>query len=251
MFGLVRHAEQSGDATYLNERSIPHDLVASGDEEWAHPKTLSVDDGLAADVSRRGRDLRQLHPGRLSRSQDRRALRRTTSCRDLFRDCRKDFGVHRQHDRRRHRHRGGHVDRCPGRHPQELRRRGAGAQLRAADLGPRHSARRPKLDWHPAVAAARQCGGCRSQTRCGRGTSERRRRDIDLVPQGCRCDATWKEDPAIKAGWRSWINIIRMATRQDSYAMFGYAAAETLVQVLDPVRQRPVARKHHAPGGRR
>ena len=45
-------------------------------------------------------------------------------------------------------------------------------------------------------------------------------------------DATWKEDPAMKA-WLAFMDkYYPDGDKEDSYALFGYAAAETLVQVL-------------------
>ena len=73
MFGSFGTPSNLATRTYLNDKKVPQLFVASGDEEWAHPK-ISVDHGLAADVSRRGTDLRQLHPGLLSGPQDRGAL---------------------------------------------------------------------------------------------------------------------------------------------------------------------------------
>ena len=45
-------------------------------------------------------------------------------------------------------------------------------------------------------------------------------------------DTTWKEDPAIKA-WLAFMDkYYPDGDKEDGYAIFGYAAAETLVQVL-------------------
>ena len=45
-------------------------------------------------------------------------------------------------------------------------------------------------------------------------------------------DTTWKEDPAIKQ-WLAFMDkYYPDGDKDDAYAMFGYAAAETLVQVL-------------------
>ena len=45
-------------------------------------------------------------------------------------------------------------------------------------------------------------------------------------------DTTWKEDPAIKE-WLAFMDkYYPDGDKEDSYAIFGYAAAETLVQVL-------------------
>ena len=138
MFGSFGTPSNLATRTYLNEKKYPAALCRLRRRGVGASEAVSVDDGLAADVPRRGTDLRQLHPGRLSEPEDRRALAerpvRPRSVPGIAGGARH----HRQHDRGRHRHRGGHVDRYPGRHPQELRCRSARAQLRAADLGACH-----------------------------------------------------------------------------------------------------------------
>ena len=74
MFGSFGTPDNLATRQYLNEKKIPQLFIASGDEEWAHPRRLSVDDGMAAGIPDRGPGVRKLYPGRLSRSQDRGAL---------------------------------------------------------------------------------------------------------------------------------------------------------------------------------
>jgi len=156
MFGAFGTPGNLATRTYLNEKKIPQLFVASGDEEWAHPKRFpwtmgwqptfraegqiyanyiqaaypdrkiavlwqndqfgrdlfrGLQQGLgatarmiAADISRRGPDLRQLHPVLLSEPEDRRALEerpvRPRSVPGIAGGARR----HRQHDRSRHRH---------------------------------------------------------------------------------------------------------------------------------------------------
>ena len=71
MFGSFGTPGNLAVRGFLNERKIPQLFVASGAEELSDPKALSLDDGLATVVSRRGTHLRQLHPGILSATQDR------------------------------------------------------------------------------------------------------------------------------------------------------------------------------------
>ena len=74
MFGSYGTPGNLAVRSFLNERGIPQLFVASGAEELSDPKALSLDDGLATVVSRRGAHLRQLHPCILFATQDRGAL---------------------------------------------------------------------------------------------------------------------------------------------------------------------------------
>ena len=62
MFGSFGTPSNLATRTYLNERSIPQLFVASGDEEWAHPKRFPWTMGWQPTFRAGGPDLRQLHP---------------------------------------------------------------------------------------------------------------------------------------------------------------------------------------------
>ena len=70
MFGSFGTPDNLATRKYLNEKNIPQLFVASGDEEWAHPKQYPWTMGWQPNVPVRGADLRQLHPGFLWVEQD-------------------------------------------------------------------------------------------------------------------------------------------------------------------------------------
>ena len=212
MFGSFGTPGNLATRTYLNEKKIPQLFVASGDEEWAHPKRFPWTMGWQPTFRAEGR----IYANYIQASYPDRKIavlwQNDQFGRDLFRGLQEGLGDSPPHDRRRHRDRSGHVDRYPGRHPQEVRRRSAGAQLRAADLGARHPAR-GRTGLASGVGAG-QCGSFDRQRVETRGASECRRRDLDLVPQGCRRYHLEGRPCHQGRGWRSWTNIIPMATRK-------------------------------------
>ncbi len=89
----------------------------------------------------------------------------------------------------------------------------------------------------------------RSPARCGRRACRNSLGVISTSFLKDAGDAAWKNDPQIKA-WSAFMDkYYPDGDKDDSYAVFGYAAADTLVQVLTPVRRRSLARQHHAAGG--
>ena len=58
---------------YLNGKKVPQLFVATGASVWGQPEGVPLDDGLAARLRHRGRDLCQAHPGQREGPQDRRA----------------------------------------------------------------------------------------------------------------------------------------------------------------------------------
>ena len=87
MFSSFGTPSNLATRSYLNEKMVPQLFVASGDEEWAIQNAVTM--GWQPTFAPRT-DLRQLHPGRLSRRKDRCSLAERPPGRDLFRDCRRD-----------------------------------------------------------------------------------------------------------------------------------------------------------------
>ena len=230
MFGSFGTPSNLATRTYLNERNIPQLFVASGDEEWAHPKRFPWTMGWQPTFRAEGR----IYANYIQASYPSRKIavlwQNDQFGRDLFRGLQEGLGDHRQHDRGRHRHRCGHVDRYPGRHPQELRRRSARAQLRAADLGARHPTERPNWTGIRSLLLVNAAASIANALRpAGLQNAVGVISTSFLKDAG---DATWKEDPAIKE-WLAFMDkYYPDGDKDDSYAIFGYAAAETLVQVL-------------------
>jgi ABC-type branched-subunit amino acid transport system substrate-binding protein len=110
----------------------------------------------------------------------------------------------------------------------------SGAEVLVLNCAPPISARAIRraveLDWHPVVVLVNAASSIANALRpaglqnAAGVISTSFLKDTD--------DSTWKEDPAIKA-WLAFMDkYYPEGDKEDSYAMFGYAAAETLFQVL-------------------
>ena len=86
------------------------------------------------------------------------------------------------------------------------------------------------LDWHPVFVLVNAAASIASALRpAGLQNAVGVISTSFLKDAG---DATWKEDPPIKA-WSAFMDkYFPDGDKEDSYAIFGYAAAETLFQVL-------------------
>ncbi len=101
----------------------------------------------------------------------------------------------------------------------------------APPISARAIRRAVELDWHPEVVLVKVGVVDRERVALPAGLQNSVRvistsflKDAD--------DATWKEDPAIKA-WLAFMDkYYPDGDKDDAYAMFGYAAADTLLQVL-------------------
>ncbi len=121
MFGSFGTPSNLATRSYLNERNIPQLFVASGDEEWAHPKRFPWTMGWQPTFHAEGRIYANYIQAAYPSSKIAVLWQNDQFGRDLFRGLQEGLRHHRQSDRGGHRHRGGHVDRHPGRYPEELR----------------------------------------------------------------------------------------------------------------------------------
>jgi ABC-type branched-subunit amino acid transport system substrate-binding protein len=110
----------------------------------------------------------------------------------------------------------------------------SGAEVLVLNCAPPISARAirraAELGWHPVVVLVNAAASIANALRpAGLQNS------VGVISTSFLKDAsdtTWKEDPAIKQ-WLAFMDkYYPDGDKEDSYAMFGYAAAETLVQVL-------------------
>ena len=74
MFGSFGTPSNLATRTYLNEKKIPQLFVASGDEEWAHPKTFPWTMGWQPTFRAEGRIYANYIQASYAEQQDRRAL---------------------------------------------------------------------------------------------------------------------------------------------------------------------------------
>ena len=169
---IVRHAEQSGDANYLNEKSIPQLFVASGDEEWAHPKRFPWTMGWQPTFRSEGR----IYANYIQASYPSRKIavlwQNDQFGRDLFRGLQEGLGVTANMivaDIA--------IEADMSIDAQVDILKTSGAEVLVLNCAPPISARAirraAELGWHPRAAAG-QCGGFDRQRAAAGGTGELR-----------------------------------------------------------------------------
>src|SRR6266568_2623355 len=229
MFGSFGTPSNLATRDYLNDKKIPQLFVASGDEEWAHPKRFPWTMGWQPTFRAEG----QIYANYIQAAYpDRRIAvlwQNDQFGRDLFKGLQEGLGntasmiaadIAIEPDMS--------ID------TQVDILKSSGAEVLVLNCAPPISARAIRraveLDWHPVLLLVNAAASIANA----------------LKPAGLQnavgvistsflkdaADATWKEDPAIKA-WLTFMDkYYPDGDKDDSYAIFGYAAAETLVQVL-------------------
>jgi len=229
MFGSFGTPSNLATRTYLNEKKAPQLFVASGDEEWAHPKRFPWTMGWQPTFRAEGR----IYANYIQSAYPDRKIavlwQNDQFGRDLFRGLQEGLGVTARMivaDIA--------IEPDMSIDTQVDILKSSGAEVLVLNCAPPISARAirraAELDWHPVVvlvnAAASIANALRPaglQNAAG-VISTSFLKDAD--------DITWKEDPSIKA-WLAFMDkYYPDGDKEDSYAIFGYAAAETLVQVL-------------------
>ncbi|RZN33155.1 ABC transporter substrate-binding protein [Bradyrhizobium sp. Leo121] len=230
MFGSFGTPSNLATRTYLNDKKIPQLFVASGDEEWANPKTYPWSMGWQPTFRAEG----QIYANYIQASYPDRKIavlwQNDQFGRDLFRGLQEGLGD------------------TAGMIVADLAfdvsdtsiqvqikiLKDSGADILVFNGAPAIAARAIRiaadLDWHPvfildnasaSIASALRPAGLQNALGV---ISTSFLKDAD--------DAAWKEDPPIKA-WSAFMDkYYPDGDKEDSYAIFGYAAAETLVQVL-------------------
>jgi ABC-type branched-subunit amino acid transport system substrate-binding protein len=229
MFGSFGTPSNLATRSYLNEKKVPQLFVASGDEEWANPKRFPWTMGWQPTFRAEGRIYANYIQAAYPDRQIAVLWQNDQFGRDLFRGLQEGLGVTARMivaDIA--------VEPDVSIDTQVDILKNSGADVLVLNCAPSISARAIRraveLDWHPVVvlvnAAASIANALRPaglQNAAG-VISTSFLKDAD--------DATWKEDPSIKA-WLAFMDkYYPDGDKDDSYAIFGYAAAETLVQVL-------------------
>jgi ABC-type branched-subunit amino acid transport system substrate-binding protein len=202
MFGSFGTPGNLATRTYLNERSIPQLFVASGDEEWAHPKRFPWTMGWQPTFRSEGR----IYANYIQASYPSRKIavlwQNDQFGRDLFRGLQEGLGITANMivaDIA--------IDADMAIDTQVDILKNSGAEVLVLNCAPPISARAIRraveLDWHPVLilvnAAASIANALRPagfQNAIG-VVSTSFLKDAD--------DATWKEDPAIKA-WLAFMD---------------------------------------------
>jgi ABC-type branched-subunit amino acid transport system substrate-binding protein len=229
MFGSFGTPGNLATRAYLNDKKVPQLFVASGDEEWAHPKRFPWTMGWQPTFRAEG----QIYANYIQAAYPDRKIavlwQNDQFGRDLFVGLQEGLGatadmiaadIAIEPDMS--------ID------TQVDILKSSGAEVLVLNCAPPISARAIRraveLDWHPVVVLVNAASSIANALRpaglqnAAGVISTSFLKDTD--------DSTWKEDPAIKA-WLAFMDkYYPEGDKQDSYAMFGYAAAETLFQVL-------------------
>jgi branched-chain amino acid transport system substrate-binding protein len=230
MFGSFGTPSNLATRAYLNDRKVPQLFVASGDEEWAHPKKFPWTMGWQPTFRTEGR----IYANYIQAAYPDRKIavlwENDQFGRDLFKGLQEGLGdtasmivadtTFDASDTS--------VDTQIG------LLRDSGAEILVFNGGPALAARAirgaAELDWHPlflldnasaSIASALRPAGLQNA--------------VGVVSTSFlkdASDAAWKEDPPIK-DWSAFMDkYYPDGDKEDGYAIFGYAAAETLLQVL-------------------
>jgi branched-chain amino acid transport system substrate-binding protein len=230
MFGSFGTPGNLATRKYLNEKKVPQLFVASGDEEWAHPRKFPWTMGWQPTFRAEGR----IYANYIQVAYPDRKIavlwQNDQFGRDLFRGLQEGLGdtanmivadiafdVSEQ---------------SIGAQLGILR--DAGADVLVFDGAPAIAARAirsaAEMGWHPVFVLDNASASIASALRpAGLQNAVGVISTSFLKDAG---DATWNEDPSIKE-WSAFMDrYFPDGDKQDVYAIFGYAAAETLVQVL-------------------
>ncbi|MFB9269294.1 ABC transporter substrate-binding protein [Bradyrhizobium erythrophlei] len=229
MFGSFGTPGNLATRAYLNERQIPQLFVASGDEEWAHPKQFPWTMGWQPTFRAEGR----IYANYIQASYPDRKIavlwQNDQFGRDLFRGLQEGLGVTANMivaDIA--------IEADMSIDTQVDILKSSGAEVLVLNCAPPISARAirraAELGWHPVLLLVNAAASIANALRPA-GLQNA----VGVVSTSFlkdANDATWKEDPAIK-DWLAFMDrYYPDGDKDDGYAIFGYAAAETLAQVL-------------------
>ncbi|MBT1509156.1 ABC transporter substrate-binding protein [Bradyrhizobium sp. SRL28] len=229
MFGSFGTPSNLATRAYLNERNIPQLFVASGDEEWAHPKRFPWTMGWQPTFRAEGR----IYANYIQSAYPSRKIavlwQNDQFGRDLFRGLQEGLGLTANMivaDIA--------IDADMSIDTQIDILKNSGAEVLVLNCAPPISARAirraAELGWHPQLLLVNAAASIANALRpAGLQNS------VGVISTSFlkdASDATWKEDPTIK-DWLAFMDkYYPDGDKEDGNAIFGYAAAATLVQVL-------------------
>ncbi|MBR1143002.1 ABC transporter substrate-binding protein [Bradyrhizobium sp. AUGA SZCCT0431] len=229
MFGSFGTPSNLATRTYLNEKKVPQLFVASGDEEWAHPKRFPWSMGWQPTFRAEGRIYANYIQASYPSHKIAVLWQNDQFGRDLFRGLQEGLGVTARMivaDIA--------IEADMSIDAQVDILKNSGAEVLVLNCAPPISARAirraAELGWYPVVVLVNAAASIANALRpAGLANAAGVISTSFLKDAG---DTTWKEDPSIKT-WLSFMDkYYPDGDREDSYAIFGYAVAETLVQVL-------------------
>ncbi|NOJ38497.1 ABC transporter substrate-binding protein [Bradyrhizobium australiense] len=229
MFGSFGTPSNLATRAYLNERNVPQLFVASGDEELAQPKRFPWTMGWQPTFRAEGRIYANYIQASYPSYKIAVLWQNDQFGRDLFRGLQEGLGITANMivaDIA--------IDADMSIDTQVEILKSSGAEVLVLNCAPPISARAirraAELGWHPVLLLVNAAASIANALRpAGLQNS------VGVISTSYLKDAsdtTWKEDPAIKA-WLAFMDkYYPDGDKEDGYAIFGYAAAETLVQVL-------------------
>src|SRR3954469_8712811 len=230
MFGSFGTPGNLAARQYLNERKIPQLFVASGGEEWAHPKSFPWTMGWQPAFRTEGRVfanyIQVAYPDRKIAV----LWENDQFGRDLFRGLREGLG-----DTAGMIVADLAVDVSDNSADSQIEiLKDSGAEILVFNGAPAIAARAirraAELDWHPVFLLNNASASIASALRpAGLQNAVGVISTAFLKDAG---DSMWKEDPAIKEFTAFMDKYYPDGDKDDGYALYGYAAAETLAQVL-------------------
>src|SRR5262245_6138437 len=230
MFGSFGTPDNLATRQYLNERKIPQLFVASGGEEWAHPRAFPWTMGWQPAFRAEGRVFANYIQIAYANRKIGVLWQNDQFGRDLFRGLREGLG-----DTANMIVADSAFDVADNSVDAQLGvLKDSGAEILVFNGAPAVAARAirkaSELDWHPVVLLNNASASIASALRpAGLQNSVGVISTAFLKDAG---DSMWKEDQAIKE-WSAFMDkYYPDGDKDDGYALYGYAAAETLVQVL-------------------
>ena len=229
MFGSFGTPDNLATRKYLNEKNIPQLFVASGDEEWAHPKKFPWTMGWQPTFRSEGRIYANYIQASYSDSKIAVLWQNDQFGRDLFRGLQEGLGVTANNivaDIA--------IEADMSIDTQVDILKASGADVLVLNCAPPISARAMRraaeIDWHPVLLLVNAAASIANALRpAGLENAIGVISTAFLKDIG---DATGKDAPAMKA-WLAFMDkYYPDGDKDDGYAIFGYAAAETLLQVL-------------------
>lgn len=229
MFGSFGTPSNLATRGYLNEQNIPQLFVASGDEEWANPKRFPWTMGWQPTFRAEGR----IYANYIQSAYPSRKIavlwQNDQFGRDLFRGLQEGLGITANMivaDIA--------IDADMSIDAQVDVLKNSGAEVLVLNCAPPISARAirraAEQGWHPVLVLVNAASSIANALRpAGLQNSAGVISTSFLKDSG---DAAWKDDAAIKE-WLAFMDkYYPDGDRDDNNAIFGYAAAETLAQVL-------------------
>jgi ABC-type branched-subunit amino acid transport system substrate-binding protein len=230
MFGSLGTPQNLAVRPYLNERKIPQLFIASGDEEWSHPKSFPWTMGFPPTYRAEGR----IYANYIQASYPERRIavlwQNDQFGRDLFRGLQEGLG-----DWARMIVTDVAVDGTEKSLDAQVDLlQSSGAEVVLLDAAPPMVARALRrmndIGWHPVLLLDNASASIAQALRPA-GLENA----IGVISTAFLKDASdpaWKDDPAMQA-WSAFMDkYYPDGDKADSNAVFGYVSAETMVEVL-------------------